>query len=339
MARWRKAETDKSIQICTSRFGGVPPDLDAQEMVEAWNGRPVPSPEELLPYARVTRNDLPECRRLIPALGGKSWWLAKHTWTFQPRDMRDLTFEPALPAFRDMLGSKHGYFAAGGLCSFGSDGLNVLLQAMRDPNAAVRADAASAFNNMNNWPNTYQIYSGPRLTNAALAWLKDPDPAVRMAGLYLLNTLNMMNALNHQGRTDAKITGLLTLVQDPDPVVRATAVLDAGAYQNYPLPKEVLVALLQNSEAYARMSGVTLLYRNAVQRHEDKQSVELALPMLKDPNRFVAELAGSTLRSITGQDFADDEIGKWNTWWNENEAHFVAQRRPEEFGLRPIIER
>ena len=112
--------------------------------------------------------------------------------------------------------------------------------------------------------------------------------------------------------------------------------MDAGAYQNYPLSKEVLMALLQNSEAYARMQGVTMLYRNAIQRHEDKQSVALALPILKDPNRFVAELAGSTLRSLTGQDFAGDEVDKWNNWWNENKTHFVAHRRPEEFGLQPI---
>jgi hypothetical protein len=334
MARWKKATTDRSIQICTRRFGGVPPDLEADEIVQAWNGRPLASLEELPRYARVTRKDLPECRRLIPALGDKTWWLGKDTWTFQPREMHDLTFQPAVPALRDMLGSKYGYFAAAGLCACGADGLTALLQAMEDPGTAVRIDAAGVFNDHLS-PN--QIYRDPRVIHAASVWLADSEPAVRMAGLDVLNLLNTMNSLDHPGRAGMKAAvPLLPLVQDPDPVVRATAVLDAGGFQNYPLSTEVLMALLKNSEAYARLSGVTLLYRNAVQRNEDEQSVELALPMLKDPNWFVADLAGSTLRALTGQDFADDEVVAWNTWWNQNKAHFVPQRRISEFGLRPI---
>lgn len=327
MVRWRKRSMDRLVQMEINRFGSLPPDVEAHEIIQSWNCRPAPSQEELQPSAKVTKKELPECFRLIPALGGKSWRLAKHTWTFEPKEMRDLTFEPALPVFRDLLASKYGYFAATSLCSFGSDGLSVLLQAMQDPDATVRTSAAYAFNNLNNWVNTKQVFNDPRVTNAAPAWLADPEPAVRMAALYMLT---------QPGQVNMKFSGpLLALLNDPDPVVRAGAVFDAGLDRNDPISKDVLMALLQNSEPFARMEGVTILYRNAIERNEAKQSVELALPLLKDPNWFVADLAGSTLRALTGQDFADDEVGNWNVWWNENKAHFAAQVRRSEFGLHP----
>ncbi|HTV63107.1 MAG TPA: DUF2330 domain-containing protein [Verrucomicrobiae bacterium] len=323
MARWRESTMDRARSIERQRFGGVPPDADASDAIQEWNARPFPLTEELLPYAHVTKTDLPECRRLIPTLGGKSWWLAKHSWTFEPQEMRDLTFEPALPVFNNMLGSKYGYFAADGLCSFGSDGLSVLLRAMQDPNAAVRTNAASVFNNMNNWGNIYEIANDPRVTNAALAWIKDSEPAVRMAGLYMLN---------RPGRPNTRFAGpLLALLKDPDPLVRHCAVFGAGREENDPVSQEVITILLQNSDPMARMDGITILYRNA-----NKQSVELALPLLNDPNPFVKELAGSTLRALTGQDFTDDQGGEWEKWWNENKTNFAVQLRRQEFGLHPI---
>ena len=49
-----------------------------------------------LPYAKVTKTDLPDCSKFIPRLRFKSWWLTKQTCTFKPEEMRDLEFEPAL---------------------------------------------------------------------------------------------------------------------------------------------------------------------------------------------------------------------------------------------------
>jgi hypothetical protein len=89
--------------------------------------------------------------------------------------------------------------------------------------------------------------------------------------------------------------------------------------------------LLQNSDPFARMTSVTILYNMA-----NKESVELALPLLKDQDRFVKELAGSTLRALTGQDFTDDQADEWHAWWDENKANFVVQLRREKFGLHPI---
>ena len=321
--QWRQAQIDKGISMCKERFGGVPPDAEQEGIVQKWNSRPFASQEELLPYAEVTKKDLPECARLIPNLSGKSWWLTKRTWTFNPEEMHDLTFEPALPAFMQMLGTKYGYFAATSLASFGKDdGVPSLLQAMQSHNPAIRTNAAAAFG-WNNWGNIYQIADDSRLTSAALAWIKDPEPSVRMAGLYLLNG---------PAHPPAKLPTplLVALLQDPDPTVRASAVFDAGPREGEPVPDEVVLALLHNSEAYGREAGINILLNKA-----DKESVELTLPMLKDPNMLIRELAGSTLRALTGQDFTDDQIDNWNAWWNQSKDNFTVHLRRELFGFHP----
>jgi len=89
-----------------------------------------------------------------------------------------------------------------------------------------------------------------------------------------------------------------------------------------------VVPLLQNSEPLARMIGVGVLYQNA-----DKQSVELALPLLKDSERMVRARTAATLRALTGQHFTNEQAGEWEKWWNENKTNFVVQLHPEE--LRP----
>lgn len=318
--RYQQAFTHRGLTTLVERFGGIPPDVEKEEIVQKWNSRPFPPQEELLPYAKVTKKDLPECGRLIPALAGQSWWLTKRTWTFQPEEMRDLNFDPALPAFTEMLGSKYGYFAASSLASFGKDdGVPSLLQAMQNPDPAVRTNAATAFNNMFNWGNIYQIADDPRIEKAALSWLTDSEPSVRIAGLDMLNNYVTHTKFNS-----------LPMLQDPDPTVRCMALADVFSPENQPISDEVVTTLLHNSEAYIREDGVTALFN-----HANKHAVELALPMLKDPNMFVRQLAGSTLRALTGQDFSDDQIDNWNAWWNQSKDNFTVHLRRELFGFHP----
>ena len=322
--RWRKETIGRHIEIARQaaieRFGSDPPDWEGEEAVHKWHDRPCPAQHEVLPYAKVLKLDLPECHRLIPALGEKSWWLTKQTWIFQPREMRDLTFEPAWPVFMRMLSSPYGYFAGPSLASFGEDGVPLLLEAMQSSSPVVRTNAASTFYVPDNWANIYTIIDDSRITNAALKWIKDTEPSVRLAGLCVLT---------RPSQPDAKFTGaLVPLLQDPDRGIRYAAVSEVGMDRNDPASDEVLMVLLHNSEAFARLSGVTVLFRNA-----NKQSVELALPLLKDPNRYVKELAGSTLRALTGQDFATDQADEWQAWWDQNKADFHVQLRRQEFGI------
>ena len=88
--------------------------------------------------------------------------------------------------------------------------------------------------------------------------------------------------------------------------------------------------MLQNIEPFARVFGLDILYRNA-----DKQSVELALPLLQDSDELVRLKTAQTLRAMTGQHFTETQNNEWTKWWTENKTNFVVQLHPEE--LRPQL--
>jgi hypothetical protein len=87
-----------------------------------------------------------------------------------------------------------------------------------------------------------------------------------------------------------------------------------------------VVPLLRNTDLIARMIGLRILYKNA-----KTQSVELALPLLKDSEKIVRARTAATLRALTGQHFTDEQADEWEKWWNENKTNFVVQLHPEEF--------
>jgi HEAT repeat protein len=225
----------------------------------------------LLPYAKVTKTDLPAFSKIIPRLADKSWWLTKQTWTLKPEEMHDLEFAPALPFFAKLLDSKYGYFAAQSLTAFGSDGVPVLITAMQSTNPTVRINAAARGN-------------VPR--EDLLSFFKSSDPKF----------------------LDWAVTIFL--------------------YQKGTMFDDDVPLLLQNPQPVARLRGLDVLCW-----HPEKQSVELALPLLLDPDELVRLKAAQTLRALTGQHFTEDQTDAWEKWWMENKTKFVVQLHPEE--LRP----
>ena len=350
-----------------------------------------PTPDELLPYARVTKADLPECAKVIPRLEDKSWWLMKQTWTFKPEEMRDLEFEPALPFFAEELSSKYGYFASASLTSFGSNSVPTMIAAMQSTNPPVRACAARIFQGKYGtyWANGYWRNDGtindPRLTAAALTWLKDSEPEVRMAGVSMM-TFNwkpefaeLLIAMLRDKNADVRhfVTGMLgsarffndmenyvpvfqQMLKDKNPDIQEAGlqilqhlhveipredllpffrssdwrVLDAAwaqlRDQNEKLSDNDALVLLQNPQPVAQLLGLGILNQNP-----EKQSVELALPLLQSPDEIVRLKAAQTLRALTGQHFTESQADEWGKWWVENKTNFVVQLHPEE--LRPRL--
>src|SRR5208282_6768700 len=92
---------------------------------------------------------------------------------------------------------------------------------------------------------------------------------------------------------------------------------------------EALV-LLQSPQPVARQLGLRVLDQNP-----EKQSVELALPLLRDTDELVRLKAAQTLRTLTGQNFTEDQTDEWAKWWTQNKTKVVAQSRPEETRTLP----
>jgi hypothetical protein len=85
-----------------------------------------------------------------------------------------------------------------------------------------------------------------------------------------------------------------------------------------------------SSDLLARLIGLKILYKNA-----ERQSVELAMPLLNDPERAVRLRTARTLRALTGQHFTDKQVDQWQAWWMSNKTNFVVQVDPEELVPQP----
>ena len=100
--------------------------------------------------------------------------------------------------------------------------------------------------------------------------------------------------------------------------------------QNEKLSDDDALVLLQNPQPVAQLLGLAVLGQNP-----EKQSVELALPLLQAPDEFVRLKAAQTLRALTGQHFTEDQTDEWVKWWTENKTNLVVELHPEE--LRPKL--
>ena len=355
------------------------PPLTAQDenMIQKIIETPQASRADLLPFVKVTKADLPVCAKAISRLADKSWWLTKQTWTFPAEAMRDLEFGPGIPFLTGILETQYGHIAAANLLSLGADAVPVFAAALKNTNPAVRINAASVFKRGFGYFNNYRMIHDPGLTEAAITWLKDSEPAVRLSAVGIL-----MDESNWNPKFSDILVGLLRdqdarvrheavyglwlqpvnreylsvsqeMLKDTNPAVQ-TSGLEMLDHFAAPIPREELlpffkfpdrwavdllppqlydkqisneeaIPLLQNPESHARLIGLWILYRNA-----NKQSVELALPLLRDPDELVREKATQALHALTGQPFTKDQPGQWEKWWNENQATFMVKLHPEE---------
>jgi hypothetical protein len=249
---------------------------------------PVADPDNLPPYAKVTKTDLPECGKVIPRLADKSWWLTKQTWTFKPEEMRDLEFETAFSVFADELGTKYGYFAVESLARFQADAVPAFIAAFQNTNPIVRINAASIFNRH------YGSISDPRLTEAAVVWLKDSEPEVRMAGVETLTEYSNWNPKNAEP--------LVAMLRDDDAGVRHAAMFGLPRFRG-DLEKYIpaFEEMLKDKNPGVQLSGLQMLQRLQV----EIPSEEL-LPFFRSSDWEVLDAAYALLRD-QGEKISDDE--------------------------------
>jgi hypothetical protein len=291
---------------------------EAQKMMQKRSETPVANPDDLPPYAKVTKADFPETSKWISRLVDKSWWLTKQTWTFKPEEMRDLEFEPALSVFGDLLGTKYGYFAVEGLARFQTAAVPVLLAAFQNTNPVVRVNAAFIFNRH------YGSISDPRLTEAAVSWLKDSEPEVRMAGIETLTGYSNWNPKNaaplvamlrdkdpgvrhavifalprFQGDLKNNISQFQEMLKDPDPEMRAAG-LEMLQRLGEDIPLTDLIAFFKSPDPEAVSWAFT-----QITRQSEKISDDDALVLLQSPQPLARQLGLRALDQNPGKQSAE----------------------------------
>jgi HEAT repeat protein len=351
-----------------AQYGDSPPPLTAadERRIQRMRETPAPVPNDFPPFIQVTTQDLPDCSRQIPRLAGKSWWLTKQTWTFQPEEMRDLEFQPAIPVFAGELGTQYGYSSARGLASLGTEAVPVLITALQSRDPVARVQAASVINPLRDprlakcLPELFKDSESEVRRNAALAaqynWnsgfveplislFRDNDDEVRQAATACLEQhpeamagyVPVFRELLEEPNLEIKASALRMLVNLREKFSRAELLQLAAIPQNEvvgmavyelgdtPISDTEAVPLLHNPEPLARIFGLIALLDNA-----NTQSVDLALPLLNDPNVFVKKRAAAILRVLTGQHFPPDQPTQWDKWWAANRATFTVAIHPEE---------
>jgi hypothetical protein len=267
--------------------------------------------EALLPYGLVTKRELPACSRQMPALRKGDWWLTRQTWKFQPREMQDLVFDPAVPVLASQLPDEEGYFVAANLVRLGTKAAPALLAALQSTNPAVRVHAASVMEQMFEQPSApgkgtpseddttpepdeysrLQFQPAYRPVVGLLpAMFKDAEPGVRRYAAFAA-----LNAWN-----PAYLAPILALLQDSSEEVCFAAAACLNQRQaECRRHSELLLHLLQEGSPQVQAAVIRVLapLNAAVSREE-------LLKLFKVPRM---DVAGFAFRQLRESGISDEE--------------------------------
>ncbi|MEJ0090687.1 MAG: DUF2330 domain-containing protein [Limisphaerales bacterium] len=188
---------------------------------------------------------------------------------------------------------------------------NRMLTLLRDSNAEVSAAALGYLRE--------QRDEVPKHIPLFREMLQDTNVNVQIAGLRLLMSIPEVE----MPRAD-----LLALFSVPRMEVAGAAV---ACLKRESISCEEARPLLHNSLWMARMIGLAILKMNA-----NNQSVELAVPMLKDSEPVVRLRAHDLLTDLTGQNFPAEPPEQWEKWWQQNKATFTVSISPEELRKKQL---
>jgi hypothetical protein len=241
---------------------------------------------KMLPCLRLTAEELPVCARSFTRLKKGEWYLTKQVHTFTPADMRDLEFEPALPALADTMNQPVGQVAAQVLAQLGPKAQAYLTRACGSTNSIQRLNAVIGIEQSRN----------PRFADTLPGLLKDQTPAIR------LHTLRALDA-NPDSRCVDTIVGLL---RDPERAVRMEA--SGYLYQKEPANRTpIYLALMQDPDPNIRMYALGIA--SWINRYAPSDDVyREALRLLKDPNEDVRSGALHALYQMHAKDLPRAEI-------------------------------
>ena len=170
-----------------------------------------------------------------------------------------------------------------------SGGLNLLLVALEDKDASVRAAAARALGTS----------SDSRAVEPLVAALRDGDERVRAAADEALRKLDASGAVQ-------------SLILDGQPVPLTPGTDDGDVVVR--MDMESLAAQIDGDPAF-RQAMADALARTS-------QIIENIMAELRNENAEVRQAAAQALTAITGQNFGED-CDAWQKWWEENKGLYA----------------
>ncbi len=195
--------------------------------------------------------------------------------------------------------------------------LQRLKEARKDASAEDRAEVIAAAGRVDD----------ARVSDAVAAFLRDPEPAVRLAAVRALRYVKNAKALDHlvQAAGEKEVR--------KDDALLAEVLYALGQHGD----KKGLPALIE--DVWSEMEGKVVQARLAAIAHvRDKASVEALLKLLDQGvgrggrRKDHAKPVFRALHLLTGQEIEDD-IQAWKSWWRDKGDAFKVPAEPT--WLRP----
>ncbi len=257
----------------------------------------------LMECVPVSSEQIPQSTKTLSRLKDKTWYLTKCSRTFQPEEMRDLEFQPAIPVLARTLSGPSGAMAAGYLSQLGTNALAVLISACGSTNASERIHASAGL----------QSLRDPRVAEMLPTLFKDELPLVRYHAL-------LAAPPNWDSRF---VDPLLALFRDPYPQIamQAAQCLILNESSNH---VSVYLPLLKDSDANVQACALRVLFhinREAIPRadllsllgNSRLDTVSIALNLLQE-----TDLSGRPAGMLGGDPWAERRIEK--NWLASAEA-------------------
>ncbi|MDB6056898.1 MAG: hypothetical protein JWO95_742 [Verrucomicrobiales bacterium] len=323
IGNWKVLNSDTQAPEEDDRFPGLIFEKSPRWSAYEWMGD-----HPLVDCVAIGEHQLPKCRKQLPRLGKKPWFVTKQVATFTPDRMQDLIFEPAVSVVADYLGGEYGYAAAGTLDHFGDDGRSALLNSLSSTNATRQLHACTVFQYTRDAravkllsvllaapdeklritaANASSLNFDPSLAQPLTNLLDDSNPRVVAAALDAIDKTNRITIPHHKyAKLFAAGAGICYTAQsiatkDPNPLSGAD-----------------VAALVHNEDPFARFLSLKLLRTTG-----DARAVELALELLTDTEPLICYRAGEVLQKITSQDFPADKPEQWKRWWKTHQTNFT----------------
>jgi HEAT repeat protein len=278
--------------------------------------------ELLLDCMLVKPDQIAKTARTLPRLKNNSWFLAKFTRTFSAAEMRDLEFDPAIPALTETLPRLSGRSAAFILAHLGTDGASALIATCRSSDAIARENAVRGLG----W------VKDTRFVAPILPLLHDTTPAVRFhavrfAAIHwdakfvepIIALLHDSNPeiraeaseclLAHEGR--AETAKYAAMANDADPNVQICALAVLVKLNPEAIPREPLLKLLKHANPDVQNAALHILWkanRNDLASRGDLlpllnserlENIQIALNLIEKSSRSRPEPERNTARSLT----------------------------------------
>ncbi len=287
----------------------------------------------LLESMDASPSELKACAKLLPRLKEKAWNLTKETEMFDPEEMADLEFEPAVPWLLHQLQFTNASAAAVCLAETGKHALPAICDYYEGANERSRRFAVAALARVTR----PDAITGTTPASPLTSWvsaraselagmLDDPEPTVRnSAGVLLSRYPDSNSALAatykkiviSQAEGAQTAFGLIPTNQiskddwrDFLNTTNASMILEVMRRLKSTRPTvDAYYPLTTNSVQFAR-----LLCLREISEANNSAAMDMLVSMLHDPDETVRWRVRQTFRKLTGQKLGADPA-VYEKWW------------------------